>query len=214
MDWLKVATSRGGVKSRERPVNQINSTTLQHVHGLGQCEATCEGPRDGSRRETICVYQSRGTSVSRVVGAWKQQCDSRGWRRGSRVVGGAGPGASHEGGSAAADKALTAQLEQAIDEMMTLINSPSQAPSTSMQHAAQRHRDNLEDYRRDFLRTRVGRCAFATLTLRTTLEWPCNGSICSDRCAKISSECIYSEHADPQRIPVDAGIANRCALGG
>jgi Golgi SNAP receptor complex protein 1 len=40
---------------------------------------------------------------------------------------------------------------------MALINSPSQAPSTSMQHAAQRHRDNLDDYRRDFVRTRVGR---------------------------------------------------------
>lgn len=24
-----------------------------------------------------------------------------------------------------------------------------------MQHAAQRHRDNLDDYRRDFLRTKV-----------------------------------------------------------
>lgn len=47
------------------------------------------------------------------------------------------------------------QLEQAIDDLMTLINSPSQPPSTSMQHAAQRHRDNLDDYRRDFLRARV-----------------------------------------------------------
>ncbi|EIW71552.1 hypothetical protein TREMEDRAFT_28241 [Tremella mesenterica DSM 1558] len=45
-------------------------------------------------------------------------------------------------------------LEQAIDDLMTLINSPSQPPSASMQHAAQRHRDNLDDYRRDFLRTR------------------------------------------------------------
>lgn len=39
---------------------------------------------------------------------------------------------------------------------MNLINSPSQPPSSSMQHAASRHRDNLDDYRRDFLRTRVG----------------------------------------------------------
>jgi hypothetical protein len=38
---------------------------------------------------------------------------------------------------------------------MGLINSPSQPPSSSMQHAASRHRDNLDDYRRDFLRTRV-----------------------------------------------------------
>ena len=27
-----------------------------------------------------------------------------------------------------------------------------------MQHAAQRHRDNVDDYRREFLRTRVGFC--------------------------------------------------------
>ena len=47
------------------------------------------------------------------------------------------------------------QLEQSIDDLMNLINSPSQAPSSSMQHAASRHRDNLDDYRRDFLRTRV-----------------------------------------------------------
>jgi len=47
------------------------------------------------------------------------------------------------------------QLEQAIDDLMGLINSPSQPPSSSMQHAASRHRDNLDDYRRDFLRTRV-----------------------------------------------------------
>ncbi|RXK35446.1 golgi snare protein [Tremella mesenterica] len=49
---------------------------------------------------------------------------------------------------------LLGKLEQAIDDLMTLINSPSQPPSASMQHAAQRHRDNLDDYRRDFLRTR------------------------------------------------------------
>ncbi|KAK1923574.1 snare region anchored in the vesicle membrane C-terminus-domain-containing protein [Papiliotrema laurentii] len=49
---------------------------------------------------------------------------------------------------------LLAKLEQAIDDLTTLINSPSQPPSTSMQHAAQRHRDNLDDYRRDFLRAR------------------------------------------------------------
>ncbi|WVQ79221.1 hypothetical protein IAT38_001317 [Cryptococcus sp. DSM 104549] len=49
---------------------------------------------------------------------------------------------------------LLGKLEQAIDDLMLLINSPSQPPSTSMQHAAQTHRDNLDDYRRDFLRTR------------------------------------------------------------
>ena len=54
-----------------------------------------------------------------------------------------------------ADTEWFRQLEQAIDDLMGLINSPSQPPSTSMQHAAQRHRDNLDDYRRDFIRTRV-----------------------------------------------------------
>ncbi|OCF73233.1 golgi snare protein [Kwoniella mangroviensis CBS 8886] len=49
---------------------------------------------------------------------------------------------------------LLGKLEQAIDDLSTLINSPSQPPSASMQHAAQRHRDNMDDYRRDFLRTR------------------------------------------------------------
>ncbi|WVW86958.1 hypothetical protein I302_109014 [Kwoniella bestiolae CBS 10118] len=49
---------------------------------------------------------------------------------------------------------LLGKLEQAIDDLSALINSPSQPPSASMQHAAQRHRDNLDDYRRDFLRTR------------------------------------------------------------
>lgn len=49
---------------------------------------------------------------------------------------------------------LLSKLEQAIDDLTTLINSPSQPPSASMQHAAQRHRDNLDDYRRDFLRAR------------------------------------------------------------
>ncbi|WWC95790.1 hypothetical protein V866_002656 [Kwoniella sp. B9012] len=49
---------------------------------------------------------------------------------------------------------LLGKLEQAIDDLSTLINSPSQPPSASMLHAAQRHRDNLDDYRRDFLRTR------------------------------------------------------------
>ncbi len=51
---------------------------------------------------------------------------------------------------------ILAQLEQAIEDMTNLINSPSQAPSSSMQHAVQRHRDNLDDYKRDFFRTRVG----------------------------------------------------------
>ncbi|WWC65810.1 uncharacterized protein I303_108432 [Kwoniella dejecticola CBS 10117] len=49
---------------------------------------------------------------------------------------------------------LLGKLEQAIDDLSALINSPSQPPSASMQHAAQRHRDNLDDYRRDFVRTR------------------------------------------------------------
>lgn len=57
-----------------------------------------------------------------------------------------------------------AQLEQSIDDLMDLINSPSQPPSSSMQHAAQRHRDNLDDYRRDFLRTRVSvLCMFTAI---------------------------------------------------
>ncbi|KAL7425135.1 protein transport protein gos1 [Cryptotrichosporon argae] len=47
---------------------------------------------------------------------------------------------------------LLVKLEQAIDDLTVLINSPSQPPSASMQHAAQRHRENLEDYRRDFQR--------------------------------------------------------------
>ncbi|WVQ77727.1 hypothetical protein IAR50_007417 [Cryptococcus sp. DSM 104548] len=49
---------------------------------------------------------------------------------------------------------LLQKLEQAIDDLMALINSPNQPPSASMQHAAQTHRDNLDDYRRDFIRTR------------------------------------------------------------
>nr|ODN80285.1 golgi snare protein [Cryptococcus depauperatus CBS 7841]ODN92292.1 golgi snare protein [Cryptococcus depauperatus CBS 7855] len=49
---------------------------------------------------------------------------------------------------------MVGQLEQAIEDLTTLINSPNQAPSTSMQHTAQTHRDNLDDYRRDFIRTR------------------------------------------------------------
>ncbi|ORX37759.1 28 kda golgi snare protein [Kockovaella imperatae] len=49
---------------------------------------------------------------------------------------------------------LLNKLDQAVDELFNLINSPSQPPSSAMQHAAQRHRDNLEDYRRDFMRTK------------------------------------------------------------
>jgi len=49
---------------------------------------------------------------------------------------------------------LLGKLDQVIEDLMDLINSPSQPPSSSMQHAAQRHRDTLDDYRRDFLRTR------------------------------------------------------------
>ncbi|WVO21555.1 uncharacterized protein IAS62_002864 [Cryptococcus decagattii] len=49
---------------------------------------------------------------------------------------------------------LLSKLEQAIEDLTALINSPSQPPSTSMQHSAQTHRDNLDDYRRDFVRTR------------------------------------------------------------
>ena len=49
---------------------------------------------------------------------------------------------------------LIGKLEQAIDDMTVLINSPSQPPSASMQHGAQRHRDNLDDYKREFFRIR------------------------------------------------------------
>ncbi|RSH86556.1 uncharacterized protein EHS24_004825 [Apiotrichum porosum] len=49
---------------------------------------------------------------------------------------------------------LLGKLEQAIEDLTALINSPSQPPSASMQNAAQRHRENLDDYRRDFTRVR------------------------------------------------------------
>ena len=61
------------------------------------------------------------------------------------------------------------KLEQSIDDLMNLINSPSQAPSSSMQHAASRHRDNLDDYRRDFLRTRVS-LSRGVLSVRSSEE--------------------------------------------
>ncbi|WVR08079.1 hypothetical protein IAU60_005125 [Kwoniella sp. DSM 27419] len=51
---------------------------------------------------------------------------------------------------------LLSKFDQAIDDLSNLINHPSQPPSASMQHAVQRHRDNLDDYRRDYLRTRSG----------------------------------------------------------
>jgi Golgi SNAP receptor complex protein 1 len=47
------------------------------------------------------------------------------------------------------------QLSGAIDALTALLNSPDIPPSTSMMHAASRHRDVLDDYRRDFVRTRV-----------------------------------------------------------
>ncbi|TXT12851.1 hypothetical protein VHUM_01252 [Vanrija humicola] len=50
---------------------------------------------------------------------------------------------------------LLQKLEAAITDLTALINSPSQPPSASMQHAAQRHRENLDDYRRDFVRVRT-----------------------------------------------------------
>lgn len=55
---------------------------------------------------------------------------------------------------------------------MNLINSPSQPPSSSMQHAASRHRDNLDDYRRDFTRTRVS--LFPPAAVRQLID-PTNG---------------------------------------
>lgn len=78
------------------------------------------------------------------------------------------------------------QLEQAIDDLTTLINSPSQPPSTSMQHAAQRHRDNLDDYRRDFLRARVSSAWGEVLIARTMWIKPSSAPICSDPFAKKS----------------------------
>ncbi|WWD20273.1 hypothetical protein CI109_104749 [Kwoniella shandongensis] len=88
---------------------------------------------------------------------------ARGTSSSSSGGGGGGPSVSRdleeegEGGYKLVEEEieeLLGKLEQAIDDLMTLINSPSQPPSSSMQHAAQRHRDNLDDYRRDFVRTR------------------------------------------------------------
>jgi hypothetical protein len=59
---------------------------------------------------------------------------------------------------------------------MNLINSPSQPPSSSMQHAASRHRDNLDDYRRDFLRTRVGQAQADRLAIAQLVESPAKES--------------------------------------
>lgn len=47
------------------------------------------------------------------------------------------------------------QLAEALDTLTTILNSPDIPPSTSMTHAASRHRDALDDYRRDFVRLRV-----------------------------------------------------------
>ena len=62
---------------------------------------------------------------------------------------------SHTLPSSDADNGL--QLSGAIDALTALLNSPDIPPSTSMMHAASRHRDVLDDYRRDFIRTRASR---------------------------------------------------------
>lgn len=54
------------------------------------------------------------------------------------------------------------QLSSTLDSLTALLNSPDVPPSTSMLHAASRHRDIYDDYRREFVRTRV--CSEKSLT--------------------------------------------------
>ncbi|KAJ9097160.1 hypothetical protein QFC21_004829 [Naganishia friedmannii] len=49
---------------------------------------------------------------------------------------------------------LLEKLSATLDTLTALLNSPDEPPSTSMMHAASRHRDIYDDYRREFVRTR------------------------------------------------------------
>lgn len=66
------------------------------------------------------------------------------------------------------------QLGEAIDNLTGLLNSPDIPPSTSMMHAASRHRDVLDDYRRDFVRTRVSTTSAQGKPHDLTSMWSCN----------------------------------------
>lgn len=48
----------------------------------------------------------------------------------------------------------THQLSETMDNLTSILDSPDAPPSTSMLHAASRHKDVLSDYRRDFSRLR------------------------------------------------------------
>ncbi|KAI5449396.1 protein transport protein gos1 [Naganishia albida] len=50
---------------------------------------------------------------------------------------------------------LLDKLSSTLDSLTALLNSPDVPPSTSMLHAASRHRDIYDDYRREFVRTRA-----------------------------------------------------------
>jgi len=47
------------------------------------------------------------------------------------------------------------QLTEIVEEMAALLNSPDGAPTQSMLHNVQRHRDVLQDYKADFRRTKA-----------------------------------------------------------
>ncbi|KIM32269.1 hypothetical protein M408DRAFT_326891 [Serendipita vermifera MAFF 305830] len=50
---------------------------------------------------------------------------------------------------------LFEKLTETVEEMAAFLNNPNGAPSQSMLHAIQRHRDVLQDYKADFRRTKV-----------------------------------------------------------
>jgi hypothetical protein len=66
---------------------------------------------------------------------------------------------------------VLAQLSSTLDSLTALLNSPDVPPSSSMMHAAARHRDIYEDYRREFTRTRVTktRIRYSLLILTSSL---------------------------------------------
>jgi hypothetical protein len=136
-----------------------------HVYVLGEHPQACSRPGSTTRNQAHFVLEAGSSDQLWVAKTELGQVERAGRRhRWIQADGGRDRGASRKGSSLARRQSSktelillchTVQLGEAIDNLTGLLNSPDIPPSTSMMHAASRHRDVLDDYRRDFVRTRV-----------------------------------------------------------
>ena len=105
-------------------------------------------------RNLESALDARLTSYSQLASKIARSSDSTDHTALNMDGGGAGERAEHEEQETEIEDLLN-QLSVSVDKLTATLDDPAGPPSTSQLHAVQRHREVLQDFTRDFRRSKT-----------------------------------------------------------